>query len=88
MQPRSNSIDQIVRKLEEAPATPGKSAEKGRRTITLHVEAETAERQLKRAVISGGSTSPFEVYSDEGIYLGGDDSAPSPLAYFSLGIVF
>jgi hypothetical protein len=81
-------MDQIVRKLEEAPPTPGTPDAQGRRTITLHVEAETTERQLKRAVITGGSTSPFEVYCDEGSYLGGDDSAPSPLAYLSLGIAF
>lgn len=81
-------MEHIVRKMEEAPPTPGKPDEQGRRTITLHVEAETQDRQLKHAVISGGSTSPFEVYCDEGAYLGGDDSAPSPLAYFSLGIAF
>jgi hypothetical protein len=81
-------MDHIVRKLEEAPPTPGTPDEQGRRTITLHVEAETQDRQLKHAIISGGSTSPFEVYCDEGVYLGGDDSAPSPLAYFSLGIAF
>jgi hypothetical protein len=81
-------MNQIVRKLEEAPQAPEKPDEQNRRTITLHVEAETQERQLKHAVVSGGSTSPFEVYCDEGVYLGGDDSAPSPLAYFSLGIAF
>jgi hypothetical protein len=81
-------MDHIVRKLEESPPIPGKPDEQGQRTITLHVEAETQGRQLKHAVISGGSTSPFEVYCDEGMYLGGDDSAPSPLAYFSLGIAF
>ncbi len=81
-------MDKIVRKLEAAPPTPGAPDPQGRRTITLHVDAETRERQLKHAIVTGGSTSPFEVYSDEGFYLGGDDSAPSPLAYFSLGIAF
>jgi len=84
-------MDLIVRKLEErgeAPPAPNPTDAQGRRTITLHVEAETVERQLKHAVISGGSTSPFEAYCDEGPYLGGDDSAPSPLAYLSLGIAF
>jgi hypothetical protein len=81
-------VDQIVKKLEEAPPVPGTPDAQGRRTITLQVEAETAGRQLKHAIITGGSTSPFEAYCDEGTYLGGDDSAPSPLAYFSLGVAF
>jgi hypothetical protein len=81
-------MDQIVRKLEEAPPTPGTPDAQGRRTITLQVEAETMDGQLKHAIISGGSTSPFEAYCDEGTSLGGNDSAPSPLAFFSLGIAF
>ena len=83
-------MDFIVRKREDidAPPSPGVPDAEGRRTITIHVEAETVENQLKHAVITGGSTSPFEVYCDEGTYLGGGDSAPSPLAYVSVGIAF
>jgi hypothetical protein len=83
-------MDQIVRKFErESGAPPPRPADaEGRRTITLHVEAETVERQLKRAVVTGGSTTAYEAYCDEGPNVGGDNMAPSPLAYFSLGIAF
>ncbi len=84
-------MDHIVRKVDVPDAAPRSSAATdpdGRRTIQIQVEAETMEGQLKRAIVSGGSTSPFEAFCDEGEFLGGGDSAPSPLAFLSLGIAF
>lgn len=51
--------------------------------FTFEVKAETAERQLKRA-----SFAQFEMLCDEGEALGGDDTAPPPLAYFSAALAF
>ena len=85
-------MDFIVRKADVPDAAPRSSNQtdaQGRRTIQLQVEAETVgDGQLKHAIVSGGSTSPFEAYCDEGEFLGGTNSAPSPLAYVSLGIAF
>jgi hypothetical protein len=44
----------------------------------------------KRAAVTlespAGST--FEIVSDEGAHLGGEDTAPPPLSYFSAAIAF
>ena len=80
-------MEQIVRKLESSEAPPISGDSDTRREIVLEVQAETVERQQKRAVVKG-RTSSFEIYCDEGTYLGGDDAAPPPLAYFSAGIAF
>lgn len=45
--------------------------------------AERTARQQKRAVFGR-----FEMISDEGTNLGGDDAAPPPLAYFSAALGF
>lgn len=51
--------------------------------FTFDVRAETAERQLKRA-----SFAQFEILCDEGAAIGGDDTAPPPLAYFASALAF
>ena len=85
-------MDQIVTKLESTNEVPPTRIPSGdtstRREIVLQVEAETLERQLKRAVVQGGTGSSFEIFCDEGTPLGGDDSAPPPLAFFSAGVAF
>ena len=55
---------------------------------TVTVEAETLERQRKLARVRTARGSTFEMICDEGEHLGGDDSAPSPLCYFSAGVAF
>jgi len=51
--------------------------------LEFDVAAARAERQLKRATFGS-----FEILCDEGEMLGGDDSAPPPLAYFASSIAF
>ena len=51
--------------------------------FTFELEAEKADRQQKLARFA-----QFEMLCDEGEALGGDDSAPPPLAYFSAGLAF
>lgn len=55
----------------------------GGRRFTFDLRAEKAERQRKRARFSH-----FLMDCDEGAALGGDDSAPPPLAYFSAALAF
>lgn len=60
------------------------------RDILLEVRAEPAGNMRKVARISmpepAGET--FELACDEGSYLGGEGTAPPPLAYFSASIAF
>ena len=51
--------------------------------IEFDLAAERAERQRKRAVFGA-----FEMLCDESALIGGDDSAPPPLAFFASSIAF
>jgi len=52
-----------------------------KREIALEADAETLEKMRKE-----GHARGFTVYCDEA--RGGDNSAPSPLAYFALSLGF
>ena len=54
-----------------------------KREITLEADAETLEKMRKE-----GHARGFTVYCDEGEGIGGDNSAPPPLAYFGLSLAF
>jgi len=54
-----------------------------KREIVLEADAETLERMRKE-----GRARGFTVYCDEGERIGGDNSAPPPLAYFGLSLAF
>ncbi len=82
-------MEEIVRKVETQESTAGPVAQDGiRREIVIEVEAETLERQRKLARVRSRNGSTFEMICDEGTRIGGDDTAPSPLAYFSAGVAF
>ncbi|MDH4146905.1 MAG: hypothetical protein OEY23_17240 [Acidimicrobiia bacterium] len=51
--------------------------------FTFDIAAVTATRQLKRATFA-----QFEMLCDEGTAIGGDDTAPPPLAYFGAALAF
>ncbi|MEM9563941.1 MAG: hypothetical protein AAGA93_15070 [Actinomycetota bacterium] len=51
--------------------------------FTFDVTAQPTERQRKLARFDH-----FEIPCDEGAVLGGDDSAPPPLAYFASALAF
>ncbi len=85
--------EEIVRKLEArgAAAEAGSSLKPVQdRELIVRVEARSLEKMRKQAVVTleqpQGST--FTILCDEGAYLGGDDTAPPPLSYFSAGIAF
>ena len=89
-------MEEIVKKLVSRTAKPGPSGVPGSmqpqqdRELRVAVEAETLAGMKKRATVTleqpEGST--FEVICDEGAYLAGEDTAPPPLSYFSVGIAF
>jgi hypothetical protein len=54
-----------------------------KREIVLEADAETMEKMRKE-----GHARGFTVYCDEGGSIGGDNSAPPPLAYFGLSLAF
>jgi len=54
-----------------------------KREILLEADAETIERMRKE-----GHARGFTVYCDEAERIGGDNSAPPPLAYFGLAVGF
>lgn len=53
------------------------------REIVLEADAETLARMRKE-----GHARGFTVYCDEGERIGGENSAPPPLAYFALSLGF
>ncbi len=54
-----------------------------KREIVVEADAETLEKARKE-----GHARGFTVYCDEGERAGGENTAPSPLAYFSLSLAF
>ena len=52
-----------------------------KREIILEADAATLERMRKE-----GHARGFTVFCDEGERIGGDNTAPPPLAYFSAAI--
>lgn len=54
-----------------------------KREIALEADAQTLKRMRKE-----GHSRGFTVYCDEGERIGGDNTAPPPLAYFGLSIGF
>ncbi len=83
-------MDEIVRKVASGDL-PADSPQAGSpMEIRFHVTAESVEKMKKRAVVRGmrADASSWEMHCDEGARVGGDDSAPPPLAYYSAGIAF
>jgi hypothetical protein len=87
---------EIVRKVESAPSADARAtgaAGNLDRDIRFRVTASTEGGQKKRAEVwseaSGRpASSRWSIECDESTRLGGEDSAPSPLAYFSAGVAF
>ena len=63
--------------IPTSPDTPYK------RTITIEADTETLKRQLK-----SGTSRGFTIYCDEPEAIGGDNTAPPPLSYFTMALGF
>ncbi len=61
----------------------------GAREFTLEVDAEALEKMRKIALVRLPIINEsFTIACDEGTAVGGDNSAPPPLAYFCASIAF
>jgi hypothetical protein len=89
-------MDDIIRKVEPAPESsprPAVPAGSLDRDILFHVTATAAGGQRKTAEVWSEASgqrwsSRWHIECDEGTHLGGADSAPPPLAYFSAAVAF
>ena len=89
-------MTEIVRKVAKpAPVSVAPTALPGSldRDIRFRVRARTVSRQKKEAEVwnevSGQPAgSRWAIQCDEGTRIGGDDTAPPPLAYFSAALAF
>ncbi len=89
-------MEHIVEKVE-APApetsdedTPSSLKGEQDRELRVRLTAEPQEGMKKRAVVTleAPEGSTWSILCDEGAYLGGDDTAPPPLVYFSAAVAF
>jgi hypothetical protein len=88
-----SAMEEIVRKIAAGASAAPEQREAGQagvQEIRIHVSAESLGKMKKRAVVKSGraDSSAWEILCDEGKRIGGDDSAPAPLAYYSAGIAF
>ena len=66
-----------------AEAIPTSPHEVYKRSITIEADTVTLERQRKE-----GQSRGFTIYCDESETIGGDNSAPPPLSYFTMALGF
>lgn len=61
-----------------------------KRDLIINVEAAAGRNMRKEAKVRlvKPANATYEIACDEGPWLGGDDSAPPPLAFFSASIAF
>jgi hypothetical protein len=58
--------------------------------LQVRLTAQSREGMKKRAIVTveAPGFGTFSMWCDEGTSLGGEDSAPPPLAYFGAGLAF
>lgn len=89
--------ESVVRKDDDADVTtpsvdeiPSSDEKTEGRVSQIKVTAESKENMKKRALVAlelpGFST--FSILCDEGRSIGGDDTAPAPMAYFAAAVAF
>lgn len=69
------------------PVPPALDPNVSRREIVIEADAEALERMRKEGHAKIRERV-YTIYCDEGATLGGDDSAPPPLAYFCTSLAF
>lgn len=85
------TMGNIVRKLRDSADRPGhRTRPDSEHPIAVRFSGEIVEKERKRAVVAEEipKGSEFEIISDEGRDIGGDELAPTPLSYFAAGIGF
>jgi organic hydroperoxide reductase OsmC/OhrA len=87
MSPLESSGKPLFFKVTD-PAQAGVRAPESRRGVALRTVARSLALMQKEALILSSSTgAAWRLSSDEGAYLMGDDVAPCPLAFMSVGMV-
>ncbi len=88
-------MDEIVKKIEARTAQPASEVPSSLqpvqdRELRVRVHAESLDKMKKQALVTLESPvgSTWLIHCDEGAYLGGEDTAPPPLVYFSAAIAF
>ena len=84
-------MEPIVVKLQDAAERAGPELLPGpSNPIVVRLTAELLDGERKRVVVSEDvpKGSVFEIVSDEGRAIGGNESAPTPLSYFAAAIAF
>lgn len=88
-------MGEIIRRVESAEESSRSGAgsslqESQSRELRVSLSAESLENMKKRATVTLESPegSTWSIECDEGSYLGGEDTAPPPLAYFSAAVAF
>ncbi len=71
----------------QSSVPPGLDPSVTRREILIEADAETLEKMRKEGHARIRDIT-YTIYCDEGKNLGGDDSAPPPLAYFCTALAF
>ena len=59
-----------------------------KREVVFELEARNITPMLKIATVSRNREDAYTIACDEGKHLGGQGSAPPPLAYFSAAVAF
>ncbi len=89
-------MDEIVKRVDPpasktgSDATPGSLKESQDRELRVRLSAESLENMKKHATITleAPEGSSWSIVRNEGAYLGGEDTAPPPLVYFSAAVAF
>ncbi len=89
-------MDEIVKKVDTPASktssddTPSSLQESQDRELQVRLSAEPHEGMKKQATVTleAPEGSTWSIVCDEGAYLGGEDTAPPPLVYFSVAVAF
>ncbi len=93
-EPQGNPVVTKIDRMPEPTAFRIETAKKSKEGLDLevHVLAELSPGSglVKRAYVKPNvpSFGAFELYCDEGMSIGGSDTAPAPLSYLAAGIAF
>jgi hypothetical protein len=80
----------VTKKTDREDRPEADSAPSPDRPILVRVSAEIVGGERKRALVVQDvpKGSEWELFSDEGPALGGEDTAPEPLTYFGAAVAF
>jgi len=88
---RAGAMREVHRERKAMSSEPVGLQAVQKRDLHLEVEAWAAQNMRKEArvtIVEPAKGATYDIACDEGFWLGGDDTAPPPLAYFSSSIAF